>query len=118
MCQEVIDVKDVLERVQDDQELFLELLDIFEGDFVEKRVSFSRFIEQENYEEIKDLVHSIKGATGNISAKAMHASCIKIEQLAEAKDLEALKQAIIVLDQQFIDLQARSKEIKQEFTEK
>ena len=37
MAEDIIDLPDVLERVQDDKELLLELLDIFQEDFVSKR---------------------------------------------------------------------------------
>ena len=92
MSHEIIDINDVLERVQDDRELFLELLDIFEEDFAEKRKMLSDFVSKHDFQEIKDVIHSIKGASGNISAKAMHASCAEIEKLAEAKDIEKLSE--------------------------
>ncbi len=37
MVEEIIDLKDVLERVQDDKELLGELFDIYLEDFVVKR---------------------------------------------------------------------------------
>jgi hypothetical protein len=37
MSEEIIDLKDVLERVQDDKELLAELFDIYQEDFVIKR---------------------------------------------------------------------------------
>jgi len=116
MTNEIIDINDVLERVQDDRELFLELLDIFEEDFTQKRKLLSDFIEKSNFQEIKDVIHSIKGASGNISAKAMHASCTEIEKLAEAQDISKLSELIETLDDQFAQLQARIIEIKEEFT--
>jgi len=115
MSDEIIDVNDVLERVQDDRELFLELLDIFNEDFAQKRKSLSDFIEKSDFQEIKDIIHSIKGASGNISAKAMHASCSEIEKLAEKQDINKLSEVIEKLDDQFAELQARIKEIKEEF---
>ena len=37
MSEEILDLKEVMERVQDDKELLLELFDIFITDYSEKR---------------------------------------------------------------------------------
>ena len=37
MSEPIIDLKEFLERVQDDRELLVEIADIYEQDFVEKR---------------------------------------------------------------------------------
>jgi len=42
MSEEIIDLKDVLERVQDDKELLDELLDIYQEDFVQKRQALGK----------------------------------------------------------------------------
>ncbi len=115
MNKEVLDIKDVLERVQDDRELLLELFDIFEEDFQEKRKNLSQHLAMGNFDSIRDLAHSMKGAAGNISAKALYASCSTIEQLAHDRGLDGIKSKMKDLDRQFIELQACIRDIKVEF---
>ena len=115
MNKDIIDVDDVLERVQDDRELLLELLDIFEEDYLEKRQKLQEFIEQEDFEQIRNLIHSIKGASGNISARAFHATCAQIEQWVEKNDMPRIKGDLSKLDQQFTELRQYIIKLKQKF---
>ena len=85
MKKEIIDMEDVMERVQDDMELLMELLDIFENDFKEKRVRSDQLVAAGENEQLRDMAHSLKGAAGNISAKSIDATCLKFEQLANSR---------------------------------
>ncbi len=114
MKKEVIDMADVLERVQDDRELLMELLDIFEEDYLDKRNLINAMIEQNDPGQIRDIAHSMKGASGNISAKDVEASCEKIERLAEEEDMPGIKEVMPVLDQQFKELQAHIVQLKED----
>ena len=104
MEEKVLDLEDVLERVQDDRALLLELFDIFEKDYIEKRQRLNELVKESNLTEIRDVSHSMKGAAGNISAKALFSSCARIEQLADKKDLNSIKPILSMLDKQFADL--------------
>ena len=115
MSDEIIDVTDALERVQDDRELLLELFDIFREDFDKKRKALRELLMHNQLDEFKDIVHSVKGATGNIGAKVMNATCIHLEELARRNDMDALKQQLDQLEQQFGDFQQRAAQIKTEF---
>ena len=114
MEKDVIDMKDVMERVQDDRGLLMELLEIFETDFLEKRALFDELIKEGEFDRIKDIAHSLKGATGNISAKIMHASCERLERLAGAKDAASIQELIALLDEQFLELQSYIDRLKKE----
>ena len=83
MSEEIIDLKDVLERVQDDKELLAELFDIYEEDFLIKRKVLGEAIAAGDIAKIKEVAHSMKGSSGNISAKPLHAACLKLESLAK-----------------------------------
>jgi len=115
MSKDIIDLEDVLERVQDDKELFVELLDIFTDDYVKKSAVLGESVQQNDFAKIKDVIHSIKGASGNISAKSMHITCGEIEALVELEVMDKVSVAIEVLDQQFKELQGKITEIKKEY---
>jgi len=105
MSDEIIDVADAMERVQDDQELLIELFDIFVEDFIAKRKELETFLTEGNHSEIKNLVHSLKGAAGNISALSIHRGCMLIEELCEEQKFQLIRELLVDLDQQFSELQ-------------
>lgn len=115
MAEDIIDLKDVLDRVQDDKELLLELLDIYIEDFVSKRTALGEAITSKDLTKIKEVAHSMKGASGNISAKRMYESCLKLEQLARANDTNGLEDLAKTVDSQFEEIKANAAKLKKEF---
>lgn len=110
----VIDLDDVLERVQDDWELLLELLDIFEQDFSAKRPLLAQMVAEKSCEKIHDLAHSLKGASGNISAKALFQSFLQLEKMGESQDLSPAPELLKTIDAQFEDFKVRAAQLKKE----
>ena len=115
MADDIIDLPDVLERVQDDKELLLELLDIFQEDFIAKRQILFDAIEQNDFVKIKEVAHSMKGASGNISAKRMYATCMDLEQLAKAGNPVGMAELLKKIDGQFEEIKANAIKLKQQF---
>ncbi len=113
---EIIDLKDFMERVQDDKELLLELLDIFQEDFVGKRQALDEAVKTKDITKIKELAHSLKGASGNISAKEMHANFLKIETAAKSDDVDQAAKILKDIDVQFTQIKEFAARIKKEFT--
>ena len=101
MGNESIDLQEVLERVQEDRELLLELFQIFEEDFNARRAKLQELIKSGDAGAVRDLTHSMKGAAGNISAKAIHETCSRMEQLSGSGDLKGVQALIAGLDEQF-----------------
>src|SRR5271168_3783777 len=101
MSQEIIDLKDVLERVQGDKELLVELLDIYQEDFVTKRKALGDAISAGDIGKIKEVAHSMKGSSGNISAKPLHAACLKLEMLAKEGKTDGMQEVASAIDGYF-----------------
>jgi len=112
---EIIDLKDFMERVQDDKELLVELLDIFQEDFVGKRQALGDAVKNNDVTKIKEVAHSLKGASGNISAKEMHANFLKIEQSAKNNDISGITPILQVIDGQFEQIKQFALKTKKEF---
>ena len=112
---EIIDLPDVMDRVQDDKELLLELLDIFQEDFLKKREALSEAVAAGDIFKIKEAAHSIKGASGNISAKSMHAVCLQLEGLAKTGTTAGMPELIKVIDGQFEELKVFAAKLKKEW---
>lgn len=98
MSDEIIDLKDALERVQDDKELLAELFDIYQEDFVAKRAALGVAISAGDIPKIKEVAHSMKGSSGNISAKSLYAACLKLEMLAKEGKTDGMQQLLTEID--------------------
>jgi len=101
MSEEIIDLKDVLERVQQDKELLNELFDIYQEDFVIKRKALGEAIAGNDIPKIKEIAHSMKGSSGNISAKPLHAACLKLEMLAKEGKTDGMQEVAVAIDGYF-----------------
>ena len=112
---EIIDLKDFMERVQDDKELLVELLDIFQEDFVGKRQMLDEAVKSSDINKIKEVAHSLKGASGNISAKEMHANFLKVEGATKNNDLNQVASLLKEIDVQFDQIKQFAAKIKKEF---
>jgi len=114
MSEEIIDLKDVLERVQDDKELLVELLDIYQEDFVIKRKALGDAITANDITKIKEVAHSMKGASGNISAKPLHTACLKLETLAKEGKTDGMQEVATSIDGYFEEVKAFTARFKKE----
>ena len=112
---EIIDLKDALERVQDDKELLLELFDIFQEDFPGKRNAFWAAFEKGDAVTFQQVAHGLKGATGNISARRMHENCTDLDHLGKVGTIADVKPKLELLDQQYAEFQAQVLLVKKEF---
>jgi HPt (histidine-containing phosphotransfer) domain-containing protein len=104
MSEEIIDLKDVLERVQDDKELLAELFDIYQDDFVIKRKALGEAIVAKDITRIKEVAHSMKGSSGNISAKPLYAACLKLEMLAKEGKTDGMQEVAVAIDGYFEEI--------------
>ena len=99
--EEVIDLKDALKRVQGDKELLAELFDIYQEDFVVKRQALGDAMAAHDITKIEGIAHSLKGSSGNISAKPLHAACLKLEGLAQEGKTDGMQEVALAIDGYF-----------------
>ena len=114
MSEEIIDIKEFLERVQDDRDLLVELLDIYVEDFGQKRKIFEAAVQKKDLEQIKTVAHSMKGSSGNISAHAIHACWLKVELLAKNSDINGIPDVLKEIDSLFAQLKSFVVQLKQD----
>ena len=114
MQEEIIDLKYVLERVQDDKELLMELFDIYQEDFIGKRQALGTAVAGNDIPKIKEIAHSMKGASGNISAKSMHAACLKLESLAKEGKTDGMQEVLTSIDGYFEQVKIYAVRFKKE----
>ncbi len=114
MSDEVLDVAEFKERVQDDIELLLELLDIYSTDLKEKRPKIQEAVESGNADEVRALAHSLKGSSGNISAKALRETFMQLEEKGKVGDLTGAEDLVTEIDTKFATLEERIVSVKAE----
>jgi len=114
MSDELLDLAEFRERVQDDLELLLELLDIYSSDFVEKRKILQDAVANKNYDQIKSIAHSLKGASGNISAKTMRECFLQLEEMGKTQNATGGPELLKKIDQIYADLTKRFDQLKRD----
>lgn len=114
MGDEIIDVPEFLDRVQEDKDLLKELLDIFVEDFEQKRVKLGEAVTNKDFETIKSIAHSVKGASGNISAKPLREVCVVLENKGKGRDDSGLPGLLEDLDREYAALKKRIGTLKEE----
>jgi HPt (histidine-containing phosphotransfer) domain-containing protein len=100
----LIDMESVLERVGGDESFLQELLDIYIADFMEKYVSLEQAIEEVDFNNIKEIGHSLKGASGNLSLTGLYETAYGIEKSGRENDIEQAKLLFGRLREEFIKL--------------
>ncbi|MBN1870198.1 MAG: Hpt domain-containing protein [Candidatus Omnitrophica bacterium] len=103
MSEKALDFEEFMNRVQDDKELFFELLDIFVQDYHTKRKELHEAVEQKNTEMVKQVAHFLKGSCGNISAKPMRAVFVRMEEKV-SRGVWDFEQDLKDIDQKFEEL--------------
>jgi len=114
MSDEILDLNEFLERVQNDKKLLLELLDIFVEDFQQKRKLIDEAVAKSDYEQIKRISHSLKGSSGNISAKSLREILLKFEEMGKNSNLSGVDEVLVEIDAQFQKLIDRIHGLKEE----
>ena len=105
MSKEILDLEDFLERVQNDSELLIELLDIFTNDFRIKRVELEAAFKNHDYPAIEHIAHFLKGSCSNISAGALKVIFSELEQKGRNRAVEEDTDCYLQeIDKRFDDL--------------
>ena len=115
MSVDPLDLADVMDRVQDDVDLLLELLDIFVEDYEKKRPRLEKSINDKDFGQTHSLAHSLKGAASNIGAKPLFETFVKLDEMAKNNDLNQAATVLAAMTQRFNHLKRRIATLKTEF---
>ena len=117
MGEVIFDYEVVMERVQEDKELLLELLDLFLEDFKEKREALTGYVQNKDFENIRGVAHSLKGASGNISAKALREVLLQLEEKGKSETIDGVEELLVELDKESEALNTHLEGVKQKLQE-
>lgn len=99
-----IDLPSALERIGGDESLLYELINIYIEDFLEKNDLLRKAIDHEDFTTIKEVGHSLKGSSGNLSLTHLHETSYQIEAAGKEEDIERARYHFQLLNQQFMKL--------------
>jgi len=96
-----IDLPSALERIGGDESLLHELIKIYIEDFLEKHDLLKQAIDHGDFSTIKEIGHSLKGSSGNLSLTNLHEISYQLETSGREEDIERARYFFHVLNQEF-----------------
>jgi len=85
---QIYDRRDFLYRVNDDEELERELLDIFLVQAPGQIAALHEALDHQDGKQLQSQAHSLKGAAASISALALQEVAYRLEQAGQAGDFQ------------------------------
>ncbi len=112
----VLDKKALNFMVDGDTELSKRILSIFLKDLPEHMTSIDRAITASDFTTVMEKAHSLKGAAGNIAAKAMYITAGMMEQTAKTGDAVKARKLYEILATDRVVLEKELKSLLDELT--
>lgn len=94
----ILDYNDAMERVGDDKELYLELLQLFFDDYKEKHPQLGLFVRGKDASKIERGAHAIKSALGNLSAQRAYDAAQVLELMGKQNKTENVEEGFRILE--------------------
>ena len=95
---QVLDRADLLERLEGDQVLLVELLQVFQGEMPRLLEEMQNAMQKSDMAGLERSAHSMKGAAGNLSATRTAGAASQLEQDAKSGDIELAKNSLMRLE--------------------
>jgi CheY-like chemotaxis protein len=96
-----IDLPSVMDRIGGDEDFLLELIDIYIEDFIKKHAKLQLAIEQGDCIAIKEIAHSLRGSSGNLSLNGLHHIAESMEISGREENIEQAQVLFIQLNKEF-----------------
>lgn len=96
-----IDLPSVMDRIGGDEIFLHELIDIYIEDFIEKYANLKQAIDRSDFLLIKEIGHSLRGSSGNLSLNGLHNTSTNIELSGKEENIEQVKLLFIQLNKEF-----------------
>jgi HPt (histidine-containing phosphotransfer) domain-containing protein len=90
--------EEALQRLGGNCSLLVTIANMFLTQIEQKTTALNTAVSQQDVESIRFTSHTIKGASGDIGATALHSVAARIEQLAKANELDSIHEQMAVFD--------------------
>jgi CheY-like chemotaxis protein len=95
---ELIDRASLLERVEGDQELLTEMIQIFKEEAPALIMAMHNSLESGDWVVLERSAHSLKGAVSNLSSKTVANAALQLEQNAKNHDVESAEKSLVEVE--------------------
>jgi CheY-like chemotaxis protein len=95
---ELIDRVSLLERVEGDQELLAEMIGLFQEGAPHLLSAMREALQNGDMAALEMSAHSLKGAVGNLTAKAAAAAALQLEKDAKNKNAESAEESLMEVE--------------------
>ncbi|MEW5900747.1 MAG: Hpt domain-containing protein [Acidobacteriota bacterium] len=99
-----IDYTEVLERIGGDLSFLEELLKLYFEEYTEKRKRLQEAIERQDFAEIQELGHGLKGASANLSLSLLQQAALAMEMAGRERRAANAQQAFEALEREYARL--------------
>jgi PAS domain S-box-containing protein len=100
----VFDVESILKYFGDDRELIAELCQLFLEDTPLYIQSMQQAFQTEDFTNVKEEAHKIKGSAGQVGGKLVSQLALEIEEASDTKDFHLVQAKITQLETEFLNL--------------
>ncbi|MEQ8187419.1 MAG: response regulator, partial [Candidatus Eremiobacterota bacterium] len=99
---EIFDRQELIKNLDDDEELFKELIDIFLDTIPSEIASLKAALNRKDFVMARRFAHSIKGVSGNIKANALSYIALNIEMAVKEDDIERASLLLPDIEEEFL----------------
>lgn len=93
-----IDYVDALHRIGGDTSFLMELLNIYFQEYAEKKRLLEEAIAREDFTQVRELGHSLKGSSANLSLGPLQKVAFSLEIAGQERKLQLVKDAVHCLE--------------------
>jgi HPt (histidine-containing phosphotransfer) domain-containing protein len=98
MSSSLIDIGELLARVENDRELMRELLLIFKEEFPQYRQALHDAVESLDAKRVASEAHTLKGMLSNLAAREVAGAAARLEQLGRSGETSEFAEALAAFD--------------------
>jgi HPt (histidine-containing phosphotransfer) domain-containing protein len=100
----LVNMPDLLDRVDNDCELLQELFQLFRVEFPRLQIELQEAVSSKNMRQTARTAHMLKGMLANLSLEGAAASVETLENMAAQGDQAGTENALIVFDNEVVTL--------------
>ena len=100
---EIFDREAALEQMGGDEELLVELVEVFLEDLPERLREIREAVARADADGLQRAAHTLKGSVGNFAARAVYETALELENVGKSGDLQSAGEVCARLNAQ-IDL--------------
>ena len=100
----VVNVAELLARVDHDAELLRELIAIYKVEFPRHLCALREAVRQGSLKNVQELGHTLRGMVANLGSARAAAAAARLERLEDSSDGAALKSALAFFESEVTDL--------------